>query len=86
MLLISGDQADLDRNALRRSGVNFGAGLDGRDKECCCCFRPFTAILEEIASSGSENADADLGFSSSLLEMVHFLMEFRKPLYRGFLV
>ena len=55
MLLISGDDADLDEEALRRSGGWFGAGLDDRNKECCCCFRTFTAVLLEIASSGSVN-------------------------------
>ena len=45
------------RRALRRSGVSFGAGLDARDKACRCCFSRFTAVLQEIPSSGSANAD-----------------------------
>ena len=50
------------RRALRRSGVCFGDVLDGRDKECRCCFSRFAADLQEIASSGSSNAVPILGF------------------------
>ena len=31
--------------------------LDGRNRECWSCFSRFTAVLLEIASSGSANAD-----------------------------
>ena len=47
--------------ALRRSGVLFWWVLDGRNKECCCCFRQFARDFLEIASSGSGNAVPVLG-------------------------
>ena len=50
------DGAGLDENALRRSGVTFGAHLEARNRECCSCFGQFKADLLEIASSGSANA------------------------------
>ena len=45
------------RRALRRSGGGRDGGLDGRKKEYCCWFSRFTAVLQEIPSSGSANAD-----------------------------
>ena len=62
MLLISCDGAVFDEMTLRRSGVLFWWVLDGRNRECCSCFSQFAADLQEIASSGSLNADAVLGF------------------------
>ena len=62
VLLISGDGATWMRDALRKSGVTFSADLDGRNRECCCCFRKFTADLQEITNAGSGNADPVLGF------------------------
>ena len=61
MLIISGYGAGLDGRSLRRSGVWFGADLDGRNKECCCYFSRFTEDLLEIANSRSANADPGLG-------------------------
>ena len=54
------DGTGLDENALRRSGVTFGAHLEARNRKCRSCFSGFTAVLEEIASSGGVNADAVL--------------------------
>ena len=48
----------LIRNALRRSEGSGIADLDGRNRKCRSCFSGFTAVLEEIASSGGVNADA----------------------------
>ena len=56
MLLISGDGAIWMRNALRRSGGSGIANLDGRNRECRCCFSQFTADLQEIANAGSAKA------------------------------
>ena len=43
-------------SALRRSDGSGDGVLDGRNMECCSCFGQFTAVLLEIASSGSVNA------------------------------
>ena len=61
MLLISGNGAGLDENALRRSGVIFGAHLEARNRKCRSCFGLFAADLQEIANSRSANADPGLG-------------------------
>ena len=55
-LIKSGDGDVSIREALRRGEGLFWCCLDGRNKECCCCFRRFAADLLEIASSGSANA------------------------------
>ena len=59
--LILEDGDCLDRNALRRSEGLFWCSLEARNMECCCCFRWFGRDLQEIASSGSANADPVLG-------------------------
>ena len=56
------DGGGLDERALRRSGVTFGAHLEARNMECCCCFGLFAADLQEIANSRSANGDPGLGF------------------------
>ena len=48
------------RDALRRSEGGRDAILKARNKECRSCFRLFARDLQEIASSGSANADAGL--------------------------
>ena len=45
------------RAALRRSEGYFWGVLQGMNRECRSCFKLFAADLQEIASSGSRNAD-----------------------------
>ena len=45
------------RSALRRSEGERDGVLQGRNMECRGCFSQFKAVLLEIASSGSGNAD-----------------------------
>ena len=61
MLLISGNGAVWMRDALRRSGGGRDGVLDGRNRECCSCFRLFRRDLQEIANSRSVNAVPGLG-------------------------
>ena len=55
------DGAVSDERALRRSEGYFSCCLQGRNMECCSCFGQFTAVLQEIASYGSANADPVFG-------------------------
>ena len=50
------------RDALRRSEGSRNGVLEARNMECRSCFSRFTAVLLEIASSGSANAVLVLGF------------------------
>ena len=54
------DGNGFDEMALRRSEGLFWCCLDGRDKECCCCFSQFGRDLQETASYRSGNADPGL--------------------------
>ena len=62
------------RDALRRSEGYFWCSLQGRNKECRCCFSRFTADLLEIANSRRRKQMLFWGFATDLLEMVLFLM------------
>lgn len=62
------------RDALRRSGGGRDGDLDGRNRECCPCFRLFARICKRLLMLEVQMLILFWGFQLDLLGMVLFLM------------